>query len=121
MKCLVVEDDPIIRLDYVEAMTEVGYECYDTDTVAKARNLLRTHKFDVALLDLSVTDGLTLSLADHFDITGQTTTVILITGTGAFPHAEHTTLAPRIDYVLNKPVNVPDLQALVEYRSAVSA
>lgn len=121
MKCLIVEDDPLTRLDLVQSMHAAGYECYETGTVAQAAYLLKTHKFSLILLDLRVPDGLTLQLTDYLQVTGCDATVILVTGTGAFPNAEHTQLAPRIDYVLTKPVNMIDLQALAEYRSKIPA
>ncbi len=115
MKCLVVEDDPCTRMDIVDAMEVRGYTCLDTESIANARRLLKAHRFDVVLLDLQVSDGWTLPLADYLEVVNDKAVVILITGTGAFPNGEHTQLAPRIDYMLHKPVNMGDLSALVEY------
>lgn len=121
MKCLIVEDDAVARLTFVEAMVSMGYACFDTDSVSGAEYFLKTHEFEVVLLDLCVTNGMTLSLTDYLDVVDTKATVILITGTGAFPHAEHTRIAPRIDYVLHKPVNIDDLTALVDYTAKLRA
>ena len=118
MKCLIVEDDPVARLDFAAAMERLHYTCFQTDTIANAQYLLKTHQFEIVLLDLQVTDGWTLPLADYLEVLNDNATVILITGTGAFPKGEYTQLAPRIDYMMHKPVNMEDLIALVDYSSA---
>ena len=115
MKCLIVEDNLTIRMEYSHAMNSLGFTCLEVDTLKDASYFLKTHEFKVILLDLQVRDGLTLPLADYLHVIGSKATVILITGTGAFPRGETAQMSPRIDYVLRKPVNLDDLSALVEY------
>ena len=115
MECLIVEDVPEQRLQYEEAIGKLGYVCHCVASVSEATYLLRTHDFDVILLDLYVEDGSTLQLADYLFITGSDATVILITGSGAYPRGEASVVSPRIDYVMHKPINLADLCALVAY------
>ena len=115
MKCLIVEDNYPIRMEYSHAMKSLGFTCLEVDSIKDAAYFLKTHDFNVILLDLQVRDGLSLPLADYLHVIGSKATVILITGTGAFPRGESTKMSPRIDYVLRKPVNLDDLSALVEY------
>ncbi len=121
MKCLIVEGNPTTRRRYLEAMQNAGYECLEVSSVAKAAYLLKTHEFHLILLDLKVSDGFTLPLTDYLEIKNSNATVILVNGSAAFPNAEHTVLAPRIDYVVSKPVNIADLQALAEYCRKIPA
>lgn len=114
-KALVVEDNATQRFSFAGVLHDLGYTCVETGEVAVAANMLRTQDFDVVLLDLKVKDGTTLSLADYLGVTDRSATVILITGTGAFPNGEATAISPRIDYVLRKPVNLSDLSALLVY------
>ncbi len=118
MKCLIVEDNLVVRLDYIDFMQDLGYACFEADSVQDACYLLKTHDFDVVLLDLEVRDGLTFPIVDFIEMRSAAPVVILITGTGAFPYGETVTLSPRIDYLLRKPVNLDDLSALVSYRLA---
>jgi DNA-binding NtrC family response regulator len=115
MKCLIVEDNVTIRMEYSDAMKTIGFTCLEVDTIKDAAYFMKTHNFAVILLDLQVRDGVTLPLADYLQVTGSDATVILITGTGAFPRGEATQMSPRIDYVMRKPVNLEDLSALVQY------
>ncbi len=115
MKSLVVEDNVVIRLDYVTLLEELGHQCFEAGSVAEATYLCKTHSFDLVLLDYQVQDGVSLPVVDCINISGAPTVIILITGTGAFPNGESSALAPRIDYVMRKPVVRDDLKALVDF------
>ena len=115
MNCLIVEDQPLISADLRAQMEELGYTCYEAAGTSEAAYHFKTHHFDLILLDLHVKDGISLPLVDYLQITNTDATVILITGSGAFPNGENAVIAPRIDYVLRKPVNPTDLAALAEY------
>ncbi|THH39038.1 response regulator [Aliishimia ponticola] len=115
MKCLIVEDMVSDQLDFETAMIDIGFTCWCTRSAADGAYLLLTHDFDLILLDLQVQDGDTLQLADYIQVMGARSTIILLTGSGAFPHGEAATLSPRIDYVMRKPVNIVDLQSLASY------
>lgn len=114
-ECLIVEDDATISMEYSHVMETMGFTCLEVDTLADANYYLKTHDFRVILLDLQLRDGTSLPIADYLHVMGSTATIILITGTGAFPRGESVRLSPRIDYVLRKPVNLDDLAALVDY------
>ncbi len=115
MKCLILDDNALIRLDYSSALEDAGFACHTCATVAEAGYLLRTHVYDAMLMDLQVEDGLCLPLVDLVHALGRQTIMVLITGTGAFPNGEVAALSPRIDYVLRKPIIMDDLLAIVEY------
>lgn len=115
MKCLIVEDNVTIRMEYCHAMKSLGFTCIEVDSLKDAAYFLKTHDFNVILMDLQVRDGLSLPLADYLQVVGSTAVIIMITGTGAFPRGESAQMSPRVDYVLRKPVNLEDLSALVEY------
>ena len=117
MKCLIVEDDALVRLDLVQALTDMGYSCEETNSVEGAEYLLKTQDFDLAILDLNVADGNTLAVTDYLFIRDSKTAIILITGTGAYPHGETAQLAPNVDFFLRKPVHLPDLKAIIEHVS----
>ena len=121
MKCLIVEDNVLLRMDYRSMLEAQGYTCVETDSVQDALYLMKVHVFNVILLDLQVLDGQTLPLADYADVMGIDAAIILVTGTGAFPNGETVQISPRIDHVLRKPVNMADLAAIVDYLSQSEA
>lgn len=115
MKCLIVEDDEAQRLEYMRIVHDLGFSCHDTDRIAQALYLLKSNRFDVILLDWHVQDGMTVQLVDFIEFRGDAVVIILITGGGEFPNGEISSIWPRIDYVVRKPVNLSDLSALLSY------
>lgn len=118
MECLIVEDDATIRMEYSHLFTSMGFAVLEVDRLEDAIYYLKTHDFRVILLDLQLHEGTSLPIADYLEVMGSEAIIILITGTGAFPRGECLELSPRIDYMLRKPVNLRDLQVLVEYATA---
>lgn len=115
MKCLVVEDDALIRHDFVRTLRELGFDVLDTGRVEEAARLLADHEdLTLLVLDLHVEDGSTLVLADPMQLNVRQG-VILITGSGAFPNGETWRLAPNVDYVLRKPVDLAELSAIADH------
>ncbi len=115
MECLIVEDNAAIRMEYSDVVRSMGLECLEVDSLSEAIYYLKTHDFGIILLDLNLRDGNSLPIADYLHVMGSDATVILITGTGAFPHGEWMKVSPRIDYIMRKPVNLRDLSALIEF------
>ncbi len=118
MKCLIVEDDALVRLDYVQAMSELKLECFEADSVETASYLLKIHDFDVVLLDMKLRGGDCIPIVDYLSVVNTHAVVVLITGSGSFPRGENFVVSPRIDYVLHKPVNLSDLCSVVEYSAS---
>lgn len=56
---LVVEDDPIIRLDVVDALEDRGWTVLETSTGEKAIVLMNEHQIDVVLTDIQLGGKLT--------------------------------------------------------------
>lgn len=57
LKLLLVEDDVVIVNKLTEFLQGEGFEVYSTDTQKGALQLLETQDFDIALLDISLTEG----------------------------------------------------------------
>ncbi len=115
MNCLVVEGDISLRRDIVKAMTEAGYRCSAASSANEASYLLKTERFDAAVLDMTAENGASLLLAEYLHIFHTQTAVIMITSPDAFPHGEGSRLIPNVDFFLRKPVSIPELCAVVDY------
>lgn len=115
MKCLIIEDNIHARRDYVSLADACGYESFDVAEIAAASYLLRTHEFELIILELVVGADLTLGLIDYLAVIGAQATVILVTGSMAFPHGEIRHICPRIDYVFRKPANLGDISAVIDH------
>ena len=118
MKCLIVDEDARLCRDYAALAARRGYVCYSVATLRDARYLLRTHAFDLVLLDLSVGHEITLGIVDCLDVMDSRALIILVTASTAFSRGEVRQICPRIDYELRKPVNLSDLAALIDHERA---
>lgn len=57
-RILIVEDEPLIAFDTEHMLIEAGYQVIATvDSVAGAIEIIQNTKFDLALVDLGLTDG----------------------------------------------------------------
>ena len=115
MRCLVVEDDPILRDMICDMLEEMGHDADQAGTRKDAEKALATRKYDLVHLDYHLPDGTALELSDYAACLCPNTRIILVTGSDIFPHGEHTKFAPGVDWVMRKPVSILDLEALVAY------
>lgn len=80
---LIVEDEFLIALDMEAALEDAGYSvCGIAATQAEALNLARTHRPDVALVDLHLADGVT-GPSVGAELVDQGTRVIFVTANPA--------------------------------------
>ena len=115
MKCLIVEDDDALRLFLVTCVQAMGHDTVDHSTVAGAMRAMMTEKFDLLLVDYRLPDGTSVPVLDYFGATSPNSRTILLTGTGVFPNGEAAIFAPSVDWMLRKPVELQDLQAIIAY------
>lgn len=113
---LIVDDD----VGFVRAAAEIaralGFEVVIAGSLGQARQRLREHAFDVALVDLSLPDGSGLELLEHLDLGGRTQ-VILITGHPTVESALKAMHLPIVDYVV-KPMQVAKFRQLLQTAAA---
>lgn len=79
---LVVEDDPIIALDFEDTIVGFGVKTVRTAaSVAKALGMIATRPPDFALLDVSLVSEKTFAVAERLDALG--IPYVFVTGYGA--------------------------------------
>lgn len=115
MDCLLVEDDDILSQVFEAGLEGMGHKVDCASTVRDGMRRLRTHKYDLLLLDFHLPDGNSLVLSEYAAATCPNLRTILMTGSGIFPRGEHGLMAPGVDWVMRKPVPIEDLQAMVDY------
>ncbi len=115
MKCLVVEDDPVLCFALRDAIRELGHDVHCENTVARAHVALATQKFGLIILDYKLSDGTTVEISNYAAMTQPNCRIILLTGQQVFLAGENKNIAPGIDWILRKPIPTKDLFALVEY------
>ena len=113
-RLLVVDDEPDLRTLYELTLLRLGYKVEAVETVAEARELLRTQAFDVLITDMRLPDGTGLELVKELTTAQRAERCIVITAYGSAENAVEALKAGAFDY-LTKPV---DLQ---QFRTAVAA
>src|SRR6478752_4896198 len=79
-KILVVEDEPLIRLDMLGILVGLGATVLEAETVRRARAIVLETTVDAAILDIIMPDGDTYPLAREFLTRGMK--VLFVTGIG---------------------------------------
>jgi DNA-binding NtrC family response regulator len=101
---LVVEDEMMIGLWLEQILQDSGCSVTLAGTVDKALELIHSHAFDAATLDINLTDGDSLPVADA--LTAQGVPFAFMTG-----YSSHKLGRYSDHLVLTKPVREQDLEA----------
>lgn len=115
MKCMIVEDDKGLSVFLCACLEDLGHTTERFATRKDAMHALKTRKYSLLLVDFHLTDGDSLPVIEYFSATNPNSRIILLTGSGVFPNGETSFLAPGVDWVLRKPVQMGDLHAVVDY------
>ena len=115
MLCLIVEDDPTLRHVLSEALRRQGHEVREAKTLAEGRAALLEQKFGLLVLDYQLPDGTSLALSEYAAATCPNLRIVLLTGSGVFPHGEMSRRAPWIDWLMRKPLPLSDFEALADH------
>lgn len=109
---LVVEDDTDIRNILVPFLVEEGFQVEATGSIQQTRSLLKNQSFDLALLDLRLSDGDGLELIPDLLSASESTAIILLTGFATLETAI-TALNQGAFLYLQKPVILDELLASI--------
>ncbi|CAB5658230.1 Transcriptional regulatory protein phoP [Delftia tsuruhatensis] len=110
MRILVVEDEPTLRGQLVQALQEAGHTVETAGDGATAQYLGEVEAFDAAVLDLGlpVRDGLTVLRA--WRAQGRSMPVMILTARGAW-HEKVAGMDAGADDYLSKPFHMEELMA----------
>jgi DNA-binding NtrC family response regulator len=124
LNCLVVDDDPLIRLCVETMVRTAGHLVTGAGDGAEAVSILSTHRFDVLISDIRMPrlDG--WSLFEHIRRSAPETDVILMTAYATVPDAMQALARGACEYI-PKPVDAEDLtsqlQKIAERRAGKTA
>ncbi len=79
MHLLIVEDDPIIARGLQVFLESAHFKVTQASTLARAHELFASEKFNLALLDLGLTDGSGLTFLSHVRGSGSHLPIIILT------------------------------------------
>ena len=110
---LVVEDDRAVRRGVREYLEAVGYQISEAETCEAARDVFRTSRVDLALVDYSLPDGNAIQLLKVFKTLDRDVPAIVLTAHGTIDLAVRA-IKEGAEQFLTKPVDMPTLLAFVE-------
>jgi two-component system response regulator PilR (NtrC family) len=114
---LVVDDEPDIRELLELTLVKMGLGVASVGSIAEAKELLKSQRYDLCLTDMRLADGEGLELVRHIATLAADLPVAVITAYGSTENAVAALKAGAFDYV-SKPVGLEQLRALV--KSALS-
>lgn len=113
MHSLVVDDEGNIRKSLNFLLAETGFETYQASGLGEAMRLIAQQYFDLAILDLRLSDGSGIDLLKTLKALSPDTVVLIIT---AFASTETAVTAMKLgayDYV-TKPFNIDEIRIVLK-------
>lgn len=117
MRVLLLEDDQNLLMAFTHALEEDGHTvdaCLSEDA-AMAQLTLHGSTIDVIVMDLFIGSGSSLPVADYAGYASPDAEVIIVTGSGLYPHGELQKLSCNVSWALRKPIRMLDLKAMVQF------
>ena len=113
LSILIVDDEPLIRWSMAETLSSDGYLVSEAGSADEAlRELVSAPVPDIILLDFRLPDSNDLKLLETIRRLAPGTAVVMMTAYGA-PDVVAGAIQPGAYRVVNKPVDLGDLPALV--------
>ncbi len=112
MRILVVEDDPLLAESLVRALQQQGYGVGHARRGQDADSALRTHRFDLLLLDIGLPDVDGFEVLRRLRARSDETPVLVVTAREAIDERVHGLDLGADDY-LTKPFSLSELEARV--------
>ncbi|MFO0751918.1 MAG: sigma-54 dependent transcriptional regulator [Thermodesulfovibrionales bacterium] len=113
MRAVIVDDEANIRKVVRVLLAESAFEVYEASCVAEAQDLISRHYFDVAVVDLRLSDGSGIALLKELKGQNNETVVLIVT---AFASTETAIAAMKLgayDYV-TKPFNLDEIRVVLK-------
>ncbi|MDI6727523.1 MAG: sigma-54 dependent transcriptional regulator [Thermodesulfovibrionales bacterium] len=113
MRAIIVDDEQNIRKVLNVLLKEDGLEVYEASSVINANSLIKENYFDIAIIDLRLSDGSGIEILKTIKEQNPETVVLIIT---AFASTETAIAAMKLgayDYV-TKPFNLDEIRIVIK-------
>jgi len=112
-RILIIDDEANIRALIDEILSEEGYDVTTAADAKHARAARKEHEFDLVLLDIWMPDTDGISLLKEWTESGESGTVVMMSGHGTVDTAVEATRLGAFDFI-EKPVSLAKLLRTVE-------
>lgn len=113
MRAIIVDDEQNIRKVLNILLSEDSFEVYEASSITDANKLINKHYFDIAIIDLRLSDGSGIEILKSIKEQNPETMVLIIT---AFASTETAIAAMKLgayDYV-TKPFNLDEIRIVLK-------
>ncbi len=110
---LIIDDEPLMRVSMVDALTAVGYEVQEASTGTEGLERLQAEEFNLVITDLRLPGADGLKIVSACKEQWPNTEVIVITAHGSVDTAVHAMKSGAYDY-MTKPFSMDELLLSVE-------
>ena len=117
---LIIDDEPLMRLSMVDALSAVGYEVRDASMGDEGIGLLHERRFDLVVTDLRMPGSDGLQVVQACKDSSSDTEVIVITAYGSVGTAVQAMKLGAFDYI-TKPFSMDELLLTVDRATKVVA
>ena len=117
---LIVDDEPLMRMSMVDALSAVGYEVQTASTGDEGLAKVKTTSFDVVITDLRLPGADGLQIVQACKQQSPTTEVLVITAHGSVDTAVQAMKSGAYDYI-TKPFSMDELLLIVDRAASVIA
>lgn len=117
---LLVDDDDLLRERLGRALRARGFDVVEAESFDQALEVLRSHRFDRAVLDLRMPGGSGLELLREVRKHSPKTRVVMLTGYGSIANAVEAMREGAVGYV-TKPADADQVLAAFEGEPALHA
>ena len=117
---LIIDDEPLMRLSMVDALSAVGYEVQDVSTGDEGIGLFRERRFDLVVTDLRMPGSDGLQVVQACKDSSTDTEVVVITAHGSVGTAVQAMKLGAFDYI-TKPFSMDELLLTVDRATKVVA
>lgn len=115
MQILIVQGNPDLAEIWARFLTRRGMDCTTAQDPAAAYAALRAQPFDAVVLDMELSGGGALEVADFAAYRNPEVPIIAVSARGFFSGGAVFELIPNARSVLNEPLRPDDMAALLEH------
>jgi len=113
MKLLLIEDHNELAQNILHYLKQENYLCDWSDTISNAKDQLSMYEYDCVLLDITLPDGMGLTLLHHIKNTYPHTKVIIISAQNSLDYKILGLDSGADDYI-TKPFPLPELHSRIK-------
>ena len=110
---LIIDDEPLMRVSMVDALSAVGYEVEEASTGSEGLECLERSEFNLVITDLRLPGADGLQIVSESKAKWPNTEVIVITAHGSVDTAVHALKGGAYDYI-TKPFSMDELLLSVD-------